>query len=102
MKASPAPEQALWRLLHGRTLRSYRFLRRCSIGPFEMDFVCPERALIIHLDTEHRAFAGAAEQERIALIVRMGYRVLRLWRKDLLTKPDGVLAEIAKALKERG
>jgi very-short-patch-repair endonuclease len=92
-------EQVLWRLLRSRRLARYRFRRRCVIGPFIVDFVCPEHALVILLDREHRAFAAPEDSARVVLLERMGYRVLRIWRRELVARPREVLTEIEGALR---
>lgn len=92
------PEQVLKRLLAGRSVRPHRFLRRATIGPFVVDYVCPERALIIELVHEHRAFLSQDARERSLMLERFGYRVLKFWRKEVIDSPDLVLRQIVEAL----
>lgn len=92
------PEQVLKRLLQGRSVRPHRFLRRAPIGPFVVDYLCPEKALVIELTPEHRAFQTQDAAERTAMLERFGYRVLRFWSKDVADSPDLVLRQILQAL----
>lgn len=92
------PDQVLKRLLQARSLRPHRFLRRASIGPFVVDYVCPEKALVIELMNEHRAFMAQDANDRTVMLERFGYRVLRFWRKEVLDSPELVLRQILAAL----
>jgi very-short-patch-repair endonuclease len=92
------PEQVLKRLLVGRSVRPNRFLRRAAIGPFLVDYVCPEKALVIELINEHRAFQTQDATDRTVMLERFGYRVLRFWCKEVTDNPDLVLRQILQAL----
>jgi very-short-patch-repair endonuclease len=92
------PEQVLKRLLQGRSVRPHRFLRRAPIGPFVVDYVCPEKALVIELMSEHRAFQSQEAADRTLMLERFGYRVLRFWCKEIIDSPDLVLRQILHAL----
>lgn len=92
------PEQVLKRLLQGRSVRPHRFLRRAPIGPFVVDYLCPEKAVVIELMTEHRAFQTQDATDRALMLERFGYRVLRFWSKEVTDSPDLVLRQILQAL----
>jgi len=92
------PEQVLKRLLNGRSVRPHRFLRRAPIGPFVVDYVCPEKAVVIELMDEHRAFISQDANDRALMLERFGYRVLRFWCKEVTHNPDLVLRQILQAL----
>jgi len=92
------PEQVLKRLLQGRSVRPHRFLRRAPIGPFVVDYLCPEKAVVIELMTEHRAFQSQDATDRALMLERFGYRVLRFWSKEVTDNPDLVLRQILQAL----
>ena len=91
-------DQALRLVLETRPLRTYRFKRRQTIGPFIVDAVCSERALVIQIEREHLAFRATEEAARSVLLERMGYRVLRIWSRDLLARPAQVARTITAAL----
>jgi len=92
------PEQVLKRLLQGRSVRPHRFLRRAAIGPFVVDYVCPEKAVVIELMNEHRAFQTQDAADRALMLERFGYRVLRFWGREIIDHPDLVLRQILQAL----
>jgi len=92
------PEQALWRLLQSRRLQGQRFLRRGFVGPFEVDFCCPDRLLVLQVAVDHGAFRSRTLEERTRAIEELGFRVLTIWAEDLKRRPDRVLERIVLAL----
>jgi very-short-patch-repair endonuclease len=95
---SRSAHQALRNVLHSRRLRRYRFQHAQVIGPFVVDAVCPERALVIQIEREHRTFRGPREDARAQLLEGMGFRVLHVWSQDLLRNPETVAVAITAAL----
>ncbi|MFZ5676359.1 MAG: endonuclease domain-containing protein [Pseudomonadota bacterium] len=81
LRRSQTPaEERLWSGLRGRRLQGHKFIRQHSIGPFTVDFLCREAALVVEVD-------GAAHSEdhdidydtrRTAYLGLKGYRVLRI------------------------
>ena len=49
---STAAESTLWKVLRNKQIEGLRFRRQHSIGPYIMDFYCPEIKLCIELDGE--------------------------------------------------
>ena len=49
---STAAESTLWKVLKNKQIDGLRFRRQHSIGPYIMDFYCPEIKLCIELDGE--------------------------------------------------
>src|SRR4051794_3823712 len=79
-------ERKLWRLLRNKQFAGLKFRRQQPIGPYIADFYCSTAKLVIELDGEQHAEAGALErdQARTKWLQAHGYRVLRLWNADLL------------------
>jgi very-short-patch-repair endonuclease len=48
-QATPA-EAALWKLLSGKKCGGLKFRRQHSVGPYILDFYCPEAKLAIEVD----------------------------------------------------
>lgn len=92
------PDDVLLRLLQAKSLKPFRFTRRGEIGPFVVEYVCRERALVIEL---RRKFSGdeTREQARTAFLNAMGYSVLQIARQDLLSRPVKILTQIRMALR---
>ena len=91
--AAHSSEELLTQLLRMRTLRAYRFVRDCEIGPFVVDQVCPEHALAIDVSR-----AGAETHARNQFLISLGYRVLNVSRHDLQRHPERVLLKISRLL----
>ena len=91
--STSSADEVLTHLLRARSLRPHRFIRECEIGPFVVDHVCVEQALVIDL-SRTRAEADA----RIRFLESLGYRVLSISRRDLFQRPDTVLAQIRRVL----
>lgn len=88
-------DEALANLLRARSLRGHRFVRECEIGPFIVDHVCPERALVIDLSRSR-----TESEARARFLEALGYRVLTVTRHDLFHRPDRVLARIRRLLQD--
>ena len=43
-------EQKVWSILRSRQMVGLKFLRQYSVGPYILDFYCPERRLAIEVD----------------------------------------------------
>jgi len=91
--AGSSADEVLTHLLRARSLRPHRFLRECEIGPFIVDHVCVEQALVIDL-SRSRTEADA----RTRFLESLGYRVFSVSRRDLFHCPDLVLANIRRLL----
>lgn len=83
--------QALADLLGARELRNFTLTRHCEIGPFVVDYLFPERALIVEL--------GPGPAARLKFLNAMGYGVLTLDPVELLRQPRRALARLQHALR---
>ena len=79
-------------------------MRQASIGPFFADFLCRERRLVIEVDGATHASEDqvAYDLRRETVLIRLGYRVLRVGNLDIYENLDGVLETILAALNHRG
>ena len=74
-----------------------KFRRQHPIGPFVVDFCCPDRRLIIELDLDVHESQRDRDAEREALLTAAGYRVVRFTNQEFLTDVSGVLDAIQVA-----
>ena len=95
-------EQKLWMHLRNGLLKGWKFRRQHPIGGFIVDFCCLEGMLIIELDGSQHLEQDEADEERTKYLNSVGFRVLRFWNDDVLTKTDDVLEEILRALEGSG
>jgi len=87
-RESTDAERLLWFHLRDRRL-GVKFRRQQPIGPFIVDFLSVEAAVIIELDgSQHHEDVDAG---RTRFLERRGYRVLRFWNHDVLVHTETVL-----------
>lgn len=94
------PETRLWAKLRARQLRGLKFRRQHGIGPYIVDFYCPERSLVIEVDGDSHADADQMlkDQLRDRYLESLGLRVIRYFNDDIVKNLDGVLEDLAEKL----
>ena len=101
-KAGEPAEAVLWKCIKSRQLLGFKFRRQFSVGPYILDFYCPEAKLGIELDgAGHYTMDGAKYDQ-----LRSGYlfsehniKILRFENRDLYYNLEGVLNEITCCLR---
>jgi very-short-patch-repair endonuclease len=96
----PPAELRLWSRLRGKQLLGRKFRRQFSVGPYCLDFFCPELKLAIELDGDSH-FTNAANQRdgaRQEWVESFGIRFVRFTNTDIYENLDGVLEVIAAAI----
>ena len=91
-------EALLWRHLRNRQLSGSKFRRQHPIGPYCVDFACPEKKLIIEVDGGQHIEDAEADRIRSGHLSDKGYRVLRFWNHEVLSDVESVLDAIITAL----
>ena len=94
----PKAEVILWSRLKGNQLKGLKFRRQFGVGPFVIDFFCPELRLAIEVDGEsHRTpEAQKYDQERQLFIEEFGIRFLRYTNEEVYENLEGVLRVIGE------
>jgi very-short-patch-repair endonuclease len=82
--------QALAELLATRELREFPLTRHCEIGPFVVEYLFAEQALVVEL---------RPSQTRLKFLTDMGYDVLAVDPRELIRHPRRVLGRLRAALK---
>jgi very-short-patch-repair endonuclease len=82
--------QALAELLAARELRGFPLTRHFEIGPFVVECLFAEQALVVEL---------APSAARQKFLTDMGYRVLPLDPRELIHHPRRALKRLCAALK---
>ncbi|MFP6712735.1 MAG: endonuclease domain-containing protein [Rhodospirillales bacterium] len=90
-------EKRLWSRLRRKQVSGYRFRRQVPIGPYIVDFFCPELKLIIEVDGGHHATTQAHDQRRTRWLESNGYPVLRFLNNEIFENLDGVVLKITQA-----
>ena len=93
-------EALLWLNLKGRRLNGKKFRRQHSIGPYIVDFFCPECRLAVELDgAAHWTDNGnEADTRRSEFLKRFNVRVIRFENRAVFEDLEGVLEDIKRNL----
>ena len=97
------PETQLWSRLRARQLQGLKFRRQHGIGPYIVDFYCPEQSLVIEVDGDSHVDADQVvkDRQREQYLQSLGLRVIRYINDDILKNLDGVLEDLAERLPSR-
>ena len=90
-------EQRLWYHLRANRLGGLKFKRQKPLGPYIVDIVCMEHALIVEADGGQHAENQAYDQKRDNWLREQGFRVLRFWNNEVLGETEAVLERILAA-----
>ncbi len=99
-RTETAAERLLWHHLRGRRVQMFKFRRQQPIGPYTVDFFCPEGKLIVELDGGHHNEDEEAsrDDERTRFLTSAGYRVVCFWNNEVRENLEGVLISIEQEL----
>ena len=103
---STAPEAILWRTLKGKQIDGLKFRRQFGLGPYVLDFYCPEIKLCIELDGEiHKSYEQSQYDEiRTRFMASNNIKVIR-FENDAVYRNIEAIKETIKEHKrmwERG
>ena len=96
-----AADQALADLLSARELRNHVLVRQREIGPFLIDHLFAERAVIVDLapsSVDADTAVARRYEARLKFLNGMGYTVFSVAPKELLCRPQRVLARLRAVL----
>ncbi|MEO6359494.1 MAG: endonuclease domain-containing protein [Sphingomicrobium sp.] len=102
-KTMSLPEVLLWQELRKRP-GELKFRKQFPIGEMTVDFACLERRLIIEIDGEGHSYGDQLQRDaaRDAVLIRQGYRVMRITARDVLGDMDAVIRWIVVTCGETG
>ena len=88
-------EVVLWQKLKGKNL-GYKFCRQFGVGPYVVDFYCPQIRLGIEIDGEVHAFKSVQIRDKIRQIFleRKNFHIKRYWNYEVLNNCDSVIEDI--------
>jgi very-short-patch-repair endonuclease len=91
-----AAEGILWRQLRRLEIKGSHFRRQVPIGPYIADFACLKERLIIEVDgSQHGEDDNSRRDEvRTCWLNSEGYRVMRFWNNDVMSKTKAVMEAI--------
>jgi very-short-patch-repair endonuclease len=88
----------MWYFLRRSHLLGFRFRRQVPIGPYIVDFLCIDAALVIEIDGSQHADARVYDARRERFLASRGLRVVRFWNTEVLLETDGVIELILREL----
>ncbi|MDO9468725.1 MAG: endonuclease domain-containing protein [Thiobacillus sp.] len=89
-------ETLLWSRLRAHRLFGLKFRRQQPIGVYIVDFLCPEKKLIVELDGGQHQERADYDSNRDAWLESEGYVVLRYWNNEVMENLEGVLEDIGR------
>ena len=94
------PGTRLWSRLRVRQLQGLKFRRQHGIGPYIVDFYCPEQSLVIEVDGDRHTDVDqiVKDQLRDRYFQSLGLRVIRYINDDIVKSLDRVLEDLAERL----
>ena len=98
-----AAEATLWLSLKGRQVEGMRWRRQFGVGPYILDFYCPQLHLCIELDgASHYTIQGGENdlQREEWLLQEHGIRTIRFENKDIFINHEGVIEYIREVTRE--
>ncbi|MDP1739191.1 MAG: endonuclease domain-containing protein [Caulobacter sp.] len=98
-QAMSAPEVLLWTGLKDSNVDGLKFRRQHPIGPYVLDFYCPEADLAIEVDGQghNHEIQAAKDERRDAWLEEQGIRTLRIPARAILGDLQDVLHMIFRA-----
>ncbi len=99
--AGTPAEAALWRALQRRRLGGLKFRRQFGVGPYIVDFFCPEARLAVELDGAVHAAQRDYDDARTRNLGKVGVRVIRFENLAVFEQLEVVLAAILAAVREQ-
>ncbi len=100
-KSSTPSEDILWQAVRNRQLDGKKFKRQVDIGPFVLDFYCPEERLAVEVDGPIHATQVEADRERQRMIESLGIRFVRITSQVVETNIADALNRIRAAFGAR-
>lgn len=93
-------EARLWEALRGCRLEDWKWRRQVPVGPFIVDFLCLEAALVVEVDGGIHVDQLAYDARREAYLRARGLQVLRFWNAEVCDDLDRVSWTILSACRE--
>jgi very-short-patch-repair endonuclease len=93
-------EKKLWNIIKGRRLSNCKFRRQYSVGPYILDFYCPQIRLCVEIDGGQHMNNRAQDAARTKYLNQSLIKVVRFWNNDVLKNPEGVFEALSLAIND--
>ena len=94
-------EEIAWQFLRRPQSRGVKFRRQHALGPYVVDFYCPQRRLVVELDGGVHGQQAQVRRDarRDAHLRKMGYRVLRFSNGIIERAPEAFADKVIEAVR---
>jgi very-short-patch-repair endonuclease len=99
-KRGALSEVLLWKVLRGRKVKGYQFMRQKPIGNYIVDFFCSKLKLIIEIDGISHNDKTDSDQIRQQKLESLGLSVLRFYEWDVKKDICAVVKSIENWMEE--
>ncbi len=100
-RALSPPEARLWTCLRRQALGGLKFRRQHPIGPYVLDFYCPEACLAVEVDGQQHLDGGDHDARRDHWLATQDVAVIRIPAEDVRTNLDAILTFIRRSAEAR-
>lgn len=87
-------EKILWGRIRNRQINSLKFYRQYGIGPYILDFFCPQIRLNVELDGGQHRDRREYDKEREDFLKDKDIATIRFWNSEVLENVEKVLKKI--------
>ena len=95
MRGNPTPaEELVWEQVRNRRFHGLKFRRQHPVDRFIVDFICPEKSVVVEIDGSIHLSTGPEDQAREKVLESHGLRVVRFTNDEVLNDLEGVLARL--------
>lgn len=84
-------ENVLWQKIRNRQVSNLKFTRQYGVGPYILDFFCPQIRLAIELDGEQHKDVVEYDRERESFLKDKDIKIIRFWNNTILEDIENVL-----------
>ena len=94
-------ERLVWSRIRAKQFQALKFRRQHGIGPYIVDFYCPEKGVVIEIDGDVHADKNQAarDEKRENYLGSLGLQVIRYMNDDVLNRLEDVLEDLWERLK---
>lgn len=98
LRRNQTPQEIiLWSKLRRGNL-GLKFKRQYSVGPYILDFYCPQKKLAIEIDGSQHLDNKDYDRERTNYLNFLNIKVLRFWNNEINANINGVILKIVSEL----
>jgi len=90
------PERRIWNRLRSKQCHDYKFRRQHGIGPYIVDFFCPEKKVAIEIDGDTHCEEDQEVKDKIRdkYLTSLGVRTIRYTNREIMTNLNGVIEDL--------